>query len=502
MGDASFEEVISGIVSSVLLKRNVILHAPGGTGKSYMLKKIAKTLGRKGKKVYCTATTGVAAINLNDPDENITASTLHSFAGIGTATETAEKLYSKVYHDDRPRKRWMNADVLIIDEVSMLGAQLLGKIDYVARKIRREEATPFGGVTLIVSGDFLQLPPVKDNWIFDAQVWEESDFVPFLLDKPKRYDDGDYFKLLLRIREGIHTNADIEVLQSRVVAYDEWKKGEQLREELRRSGEADVEDEIKPTVLYSKKIDVEEHNLNELRKLPGEEIMYTARDTFVPLSKRARKEFYGPLLNDTIPDTIILKRGAQVMLKYNLDIAAGLVNGSRAVVVDLTHISATVKFLNGNVHKIDPIVWKIEDNDAKISRFQIPFILAWGLTFHKSQGSTLDFAICDLGPSVFSPGQAYVALSRVKNLKGLFLSELYPKSIKVDGKAVAYSRYLREKAIEEQAAILAEMDEKRSGDVLAEEVTKQQNIEEEQSDEVPIEEVEETRIVYDIIFPE
>lgn len=421
---------------------NIILHAPGGTGKTFCLKKIAIHLKEQGKNVFCTATTGVAAINLNIPEAQITASTLHSFAGVGLAQGAAKKLLAKVMIDDYALHRWMCAHTLIIDEVSMLGGDFLDKLDFIGRGVRQINK-PFGGIQIIFSGDFLQLPPVKDEWVFKSCVWDELDLVPIIFDEPKRYDDLEYFQLLLRIREGTHTKDDIKKLRARTRAHEKYL---QILEE-----NEDNLDFIKPTTLYSKKVDVDFDNNRELDKLPGDLVEYIAEDNFTAYNSHARYEHYIKILDDAMCKVVSLKVGAQVMLKVNLDVSAGLVNGSRGVVLETNPKYVYVRFINGRQMKVKKKNWEVEDKDGKATRYQIPFILAWACTIHKGQGSTLDFAIADLGPSVFAEGQAYVALSRVRNIKGLFISEFYPACIKVNKKALKQSRYLEQKSKEVRA---------------------------------------------------
>jgi len=423
MDDAVFEQTWQAIKDGL----NVILMGPGGCGKSHNIRVLSSLLVDEGKIVAVTATTGVAAINLNVPEKKIRARTLHSWAGIGLARESREKLLAKCRSTPACRKRWQHTDVLIIDEVSMFGADLLEKIDYIARAIRGKDES-MGGLQVILSGDFLQLPPVKEEWVFTSKAWDEMVLVPFLFTEPKRYDDLEWFATLQRIRKGTHTRGDIEMLREREKAYAALIDGVNMHTL-----------DIKPTMLYSRRVDVDVMNEKEMNKLPGETREYVAVDTFTPLTRGTLPDKYIPALDDAAPKAVKFKVGAQVMLKANLDVGGGLVNGSRGVILSLEEDLVTVKFVNGCVLKVARNSWPIEDNDGVAVRSQIPLILAWSLTIHKAQGSTLDFVVCDLGPSIFADGQAYVSLSRVRNRKGLFISCLYPKSIKVDKRALEYT---------------------------------------------------------------
>jgi ATP-dependent DNA helicase PIF1 len=415
------------IAKKVLAGENVLLHGPGGCGKSYTIRLLYKKLRSLGKKVHCTATTGIAALNLSGP--GIKTRTLHSWAGIGLGDANVLKLIEKVKSHYAHRRRWEETQVLIIDEVSMLGAKLFKKLDLLARVVRGRRDEPFGGIRLVLSGDFLQLPPVKDTWLFETEEWKNLNLkcVPFM--EPKRYDDLTYFDALLRIRRGIHTEEDIEMLQKRVTAYDEYLFKQVDSTELT----------IKPTLLYSRKRDVEAYNLNQLHSLPDKARTYTAEDHYKPLRPRVRKEKYELMLDDAIKKSLVIKVGAQVMLKANLDVDDGLVNGSRGVVTGLGMDYVDVKFRKHEIAtRIMSHTWSVEDDDMTAMRTQIPLILAWASTIHKSQGCTIDFAVCDIGSSVFEDGQAYVALSRVRNLDGLFISDFHPDVITANADAVRY----------------------------------------------------------------
>ena len=423
------------ITKRILEGENVLLHGPGGCGKSYTIKLLYKKLKSLGKKVFCTATTGIAALNLSGP--GIKTRTLHSWAGIGKGDAPVLKLIEKVKSHYEHRRRWEDVQVLIIDEVSMLGATLFKKLDLIAKVVRGRRDEPFGGIRLVMSGDFLQLPPVKDEWLFKTEEWSKLKLkcVPFT--EPKRYDDPEYFQSLLRIRRGVHTEEDIAMLQERVKAYDEY-----LLKQV------DTILEVKPTLLYSTNRDVEAYNLEQLHALPDQARTYKADDNYKPLRPRVGKEKYELMLDDAIKKILVFKVGAQVMLRTNLDVDEGLVNGSRGVVTEMGIDYIDVKFRNSDTPtRIMQHTWTIEDDDMEASRTQMPLILAWASTIHKSQGCTIDFAVCDIGSSVFAEGQAYVALSRVKNRAGLFLSDLHPPVILTSKEAVRYVNSIESKEV-------------------------------------------------------
>ncbi len=321
----------------------------------------------------------------------------------------------------------------------MLGKQTFELLDKVGKIIRKHLHLPFGGLQVIFSGDFLQLPPINDEFVFKSQIWDLLNMKYFKLIKPKRYPDEQHFFMLQRIRLGKPSSDDIKKLKSRVGAYIDYVGNGTERKE-----------KIKPTRIFSLKKDVEKYNIDELNKLPTEPVSYTATDTFLVKSENknenedtsslinTKKQLttkekleYSEFLNTVTPSQLVFKPDAQVMLTYNLDISEGLVNGSRGVVItcNIEDKSVDVLFRNGNSVKITPQVYEFEDGKIKITRTQIPLILAYGSSIHRSQGATIDYAIIDLGSSIFSPGMAYVALSRVKTLDGLLLSNLIPSKL-------------------------------------------------------------------------
>ncbi len=423
------------IVDSIEAGGNVFLHGPGGTGKTFTIAKLVEHFGT-GRSLACTALTGVAAANLKaELDKKsyppLAIQTLHSWSGIGSANLSAPQLLKKVRRNPLARMRWRETDVLFIDEVSMLGCNLFEKLDYVARGIRRQQSKPFGGLQLVVSGDVLQLPPVRDGWVFTSQAWGDLDLIPYIFEEGHRYTKTDYFDLLLRARQGALTRADINSLNNRIKTFYP-------------TGESDLE--IIPTVLYATNFNTNAHNAEELARLPHPPETYTALDSIGGEdSKFVRKQF-----EQIVPTSSTFCVGAQVMLKANLNVDAGLVNGSRGVVTQVLPQGVRVKFLSGDELLITPHVWTIElpgkkepEISTKNSRSQIPLILAWSLTIHRSQACTLDYAICDLGHNIFTAGQAYVALSRVRSLDGLYLKKFNPESVFADKAAILYDQYLK-----------------------------------------------------------
>lgn len=380
------------------------------------------------------ATTGIASINLHTSKG--TAKTLHSWAGIGLGKGTAKKLALNVMMKAATRKRWEDTDYLIIEEISMMGADLLNKLDYIGRKVRNRLDTPFGGITIIVLGDFLQLPPINAEWVFLSSVWSTLNFSVVIFDKSRRYSDGVYFSLLQRARKGEITDTDSRLLRRRMRAYERLLMRINTAEEKGKMT-------IKPTVIFTTNARVDGYNKEKLMVLNTPSFFYEAEDTYASkdggrVSYKILEEIYHPRLDEMIADRIELKVGAQVMLKWNFDTESGLCNGSRGVVVNLAPSAVIVAFLNGEKRAIEPVMWKYESNGVTATRCQMPIVLAWACTVHKSQGMTVDYAVMDIGSSIFCGGQAYVALSRVRSLKGLFLSGYKRSSIYAEQTALEF----------------------------------------------------------------
>jgi ATP-dependent DNA helicase PIF1 len=420
----------------ILVKeKSVLLLSFGGAGKSYLIRQLVDFIKQKIPTfvVNVTATTGVAAVNVK-------GQTLHRFFGVGLARESADVLINKIRYTRKDVvKRLIETDLLIIDEVSMLSKEFWEKLDTISKAIRKN-FLPFGGLRLLISGDFLQLPPVNGEWVFESDEWHKINFIPMFLTEPKRFTDKSYFHMLLRIREGIVSQLDIQKLRARVVAYEDYIKALKAMDPEAR------EQMIKPTKIYPHRAKAEEENVEELDKLPGVMVLYLAKDSFESCNPKLKVAQYSEVFEGLAPKEVKLKVGAQVMLTFNLSIDSGLCNGSRGVVVKLNQDSALVKFLADpeNPVLIDPQCWSFEDATVNITRRQIPLALAWAQTIHKSQGSTLDFCVADVGPDVFAAGQAYVALSRARNWDSLLLKNFVPKAIKANQKALEYVHKLEE----------------------------------------------------------
>jgi ATP-dependent DNA helicase PIF1 len=412
--------------------KNVFITGPSGTGKSSVIKLFKKLYGST-KTIAITSTTGISALLIG-------GTTLHSYAGIGMGTGSVGAMSTNILKKPYLRNRWAKLDVLIIDEVSMLSPELFDKLEEVGRIVRRskpqrlmaknEPEEPFGGIQIVLSGDFLQLPVVKsDNFCFEAKSWDRV--IPHTVNLTKiiRQDNREFQKCLNNLRFGRLTRNTKELLMSCV--------GVELKND----------DGIKPTRIHTTNAAIDQINEEELDKLVTEDTEFVQFDMemylyeFVKNREWAYEKYRKYCL---APSVLQLCIGAQVMLLHNLEIEEGLVNGSRGVVVGFVEDLPRVKFLNGTERIIDYHIWEYEENDKKMMRItQIPLKLAWAVTVHKSQGQTLDYAEVDLS-NVFEYGQAYVALSRVKSKEGLSIVALDFDTIRAHPKAKAYYKKLKQ----------------------------------------------------------
>lgn len=398
--------------------RNIFLTGPAGTGKSYCVNLLFKFLDLNGVFYGKTATTGVAALNIGGV-------TLHSWSGMGLAEDDGMDLLHKVEENSKACNRIKNSKVLIIDEISMAKSDLIDKLDIVCQYIRNKDK-PFGGIQVVFVGDFMQLPPVfrdlkEEKFAFESQAWSDAKVkTVHLTEIVRQHDEPHFAKLLNEIRMG--GASDYTLLMDCI-------------------DRKFPEDGIKPVKLYCKNVDVSKHNHEELKKLKGESKYYHSSDT----GGENWKQFFDK--NCPAPTCLELKEGAQVILLTNLDVPLGLVNGSVGTVLKCYDNCVDVQFACGP-QIIETNKWEVKQNEydalsgtmkkvVLASRTQIPLKLAWSITIHKSQGSTLDRAEIDVGEA-FAAGQVYVALSRVRNLKSLKIMSFSPHTIKTNKKCLDF----------------------------------------------------------------
>lgn len=401
--------------------KNVCLTGPAGTGKSFTINEfIANTK----KEIAITSTTGVSAILIN-------GRTLHSWAGIGLGEEEERMLLLRVKKNSKARQRIQKAETLIIDEVSQLDAELFDKLEYIFRAVRCNSEI-FGGIQIIAVGDFAQNPPVKaKGFAFSSEKWPKAFPANAVihLTKIMRQSDVQFITALNKVRFADPSLLDEQdpsrkLFDSRLV-----DPAEPISVEIDGL-------QIEPTVLYSHKADASYLNEARLEALIKSGAEYHEFNIKAELKKAADRIYIeGALKNMQAPSKLRLAVGAQVMLVVNRDFELQLVNGSRGVVKSFIKekekvVGIEVAFKNGEIIIIDQHTWDVKTrDDVVIHLTQYPLMLAYALTVHKAQGSTLDYATVDLH-GCFAPGQVYVALSRVRTLEGLYIQSLDYHKIK------------------------------------------------------------------------
>ena len=401
--------------------KNIFLTGSAGHGKTYLIKKIFKDFKNK-KNIGVTSTTGTSAILIG-------GTTLHSFLGIGLGKDDVSSLYIKIKRNKKVLERWMALDILIIDEISMLFCDLFDKLEHLARVIRQNHK-PFGGIQLVLSGDYLQLPCIQSNlFCFDANCWK--DCVEYTVNLTHNFRQSHYAfqKCLDEIRIGEVSDETLEILKSRV--------GVELKNDFG----------ILPTKLYSLNKNVDDENSRELDNLciKNPDLQFFEYNVDYKVHKKGLRDVEEKIRkNCNVPFNLQLCVGCQVMLLVNLDLNNQLCNGSRGVIVSFTTETnlPVVKFLNGLVRTIDYKTWEIDENGEKIVSYtQIPLKIAYAISIHKSQGISLDYLSLSCN-GIFTPGQFYVALSRVRSLEGLSLTDFDPKYIITDERVKEFYRNL------------------------------------------------------------
>ncbi|CAH8510966.1 unnamed protein product [Schistosoma rodhaini] len=437
------------VINFVKQGHNVFCTGGAGTGKSHLIRRVVGLLPPEYTAV--TASTGSAA-NL------IGGLTVHTFSGLGGLLESDLKMDKdnilvwmellRTRLKSRPDivTRWQKLRYLVIDEISMLSSRVFTRLELIATECRRSMnkisgQKAFGGIQLAIFGDFFQLPPVVhpsesiNKFAFQSSSWAKCRFrVIELTHSWRQSNDPKLAHLLSVIREGQCPEWAVERLRSRLVS------------EL-------VDRKNKPKVIATRlcthRADADAWNQRKLSELPGSCKVYRSQDNGVGKGISTTIDSSCPA-----PSVLNLKVGAQVMLLRNLDTSRGLVNGARGVVEKINNDTGLpeVRFYpakanesNGILHVVQVEKWTICGVNAEeiASRCQLPLTLAWAISIHKSQGITLECAELALS-KVFECGQAYVALSRCRNLNALYLLDWRPEVIRADPNVIKFYAKIRE----------------------------------------------------------
>lgn len=415
---------------------NVFLTGEPGSGKTHTVNAYIAWLRSHGIEPSITASTGIAATHVG-------GMTLHAWSGIGIADRMTPELLDTIANKEHVVKRLQKAKVLIIDEVSMLSANVLSMVDEVVREVRHAPDLAFGGLQVVLVGDFFQLPPVsrsKVEFAFESPVWGKLNPLICYLTEQHRQDDGQFLSVLGAIRAGDWDHTHVSLITAREAEYDSIEEG--------------------VPQLFTHNADVDRINSEQLGKLPGN------AKTFA-MSASGSAALADALKRGCLsPETLILKEGAVVMATKNNPVA-GYANGTLGIVIGFERgtNNPIVETRDGRELTIAPAEWAVEEGGkVKAKLTQIPLKLAWAITIHKSQGQSLDAAAMDLSRS-FEYGQGYVALSRVRSLAGVHLLGWSENALMVHPQVAALDKEMRASS-EAAARTFAALDQTNDREVL------------------------------------
>lgn len=393
---------------------NVFLTGPAGTGKSFVVKQFLKSVDRKTFPVL--ASTGAAAVLVG-------GRTFHSFFGIGILEGGPDATIERAMKDRRLIRRLKSIDGFILDEVSMLSAEVLEVAEEIAKRARDNAIFPWGGLRVIAVGDFAQLPPVETvsqmkPWAFMGNVWRRSRFRPAMLSISQRSSNENFLRVLEKVRVGIVDEDVRDFLDTRI-------------QELPNEMESNV------TRLFPRRNQTQKFNAMKLDQLEEELV-------------EIKSEYYGSsrhierlIKQAPIPDILQIKQGCLVMLRQN-DPKMRWVNGSSGIIEEIHSDVLLIRLLHNNrLVEVGKVTFSMQDAEGKVvaSITNFPINLAYAATIHKAQGMTLDRVQVDIR-NLWEPGQAYVALSRVTDPEGLYLTGWDEHSIKADQLVERYYDYL------------------------------------------------------------
>jgi ATP-dependent exoDNAse (exonuclease V) alpha subunit len=392
---------------------NVFLTGEPGSGKTHTINAYIDWLRASGIEPSVTAATGIAATHVG-------GMTLHSWSGIGISESLSAADIDRIATKEHIAKRILKARVLIIEEISMLSAATFEMADAICREVRRVEQ-PFGGLSVVLVGDFFQLPPVSRGgevqFAYESPVWRDLNPITCYLTEQYRQDDTDFLAVLSAIRSG-----SVETLH-----YEELVRRHLGPEEMPQDAPK----------LFSHNADVDRINAAELAKLPG-----TAKK--FRMSEKGKDSFVEGLKRGCLsPEVLELKEGAAVMFTKNSP-QGKFANGTLGIVTGWdTDGSPIVETKEGLRVTTEPMEWQLEEQGkVKASISQLPLRLAYAMTVHKSQGMSMDAAIIDLSKA-FEYGQGYVALSRVRRLSGVYLTGLNQRALEVHPEILEKDRDFR-----------------------------------------------------------
>jgi ATP-dependent exoDNAse (exonuclease V), alpha subunit - helicase superfamily I member len=389
---------------------NVFLTGGAGSGKSYLVRHYMKEIDTAEMPIL--ASTGAAAVLLG-------GRTFHSFFGLGIMEGGPDAAYERASKDNRLLARIRKVEGVIIDEISMIPGQALMIAEALAQKARNS-TLPWGGMRIICVGDFAQLPPVTRtgprDWCFLNNVWTNTGFQTVMMSHNQRVQDNQFLDVLSEIRHGIISEKVKDFMNDHLKVHDEDHPG---------------------TRLFPRKVNSEKFNQLKLDEIAEEEVVIDS------IYFGTEKHIEILMKNAPVPLKLTLKVGCRVIFLQN-DPTKRWVNGTRGTITDISVDKIVVKKDNGREVQVDKTSFSMQDAEGNVvaSCIQFPLALAYATTIHKSQGATLDDLWCDLS-SLWEPGQAYVALSRLRDSSGLHLIGWNPRAVIVDPRVLDFYRRIK-----------------------------------------------------------
>lgn len=401
--------------------KNVFLTGQPGTGKTYTINAYINWLRSQGVEPAITASTGIAATHVG-------GMTIHSWSGLGIRKALTKSDLQQLKESKTVNRRVRKCSILIIDEISMLDAGVFDNLNLICQTVR-DNSRFFGGLQVIVVGDFFQLPPVsrqgepEARFAYESQAWQSAKFTVCYLSEQYRHEDESLAKILTQIRQA---QTPLEEIYQKL---SEYFLDDQSQPEF---------DEL-TCRLFSHNLDVDRLNQDLLKKIANKEkkFIMSGRGGQVALANLKR--------SCLSPEDLRLKIGARVMFTKN-NYERGVINGQLGEVVEFDEEDGwpVVRLKNGQIKTAYPDEWLVTDGSHTIARVsQVPLRLAWAMTVHKSQGLTLDAAIVDL-TQAFAFGQGYVALSRVKSFTGLKIIGLNQRALEVDPGVLVQDQFFQQ----------------------------------------------------------
>jgi ATP-dependent DNA helicase PIF1 len=429
--------------------KNLFLTGPAGTGKSMLIRRFMECASTRGKIQIC-AMTGTAARLLQ-----CKARTLHSWSGMGIARGEMDEIIQRAVRNAHVRLRWRETQILIVDEVSMLSVKMLHIIHRLAQTIRGNQL-PMGGLQVVFCGDFHQLAPIGTageedtyHFCFETPLW--WDIFPIqqhiVLKQVFRQRDPLFQTILSEIRQGDVSPESESVLQSHVGR--EINAGIYPTQILPTRHRVDAINQFEFNKLTTPTHHFTYQIVKTKRMMDGSPILTELMRKCTKMTRETEEREIESLLNNCGCEKVLsLKQGANVMITVNIDLEQGLTNGTQGRVEGFAEFTGApqIRLPDGRVIQIPLYSWQSEDYPV-LTIQNYPLVLAWAITIHKSQGSTLECASIDLGQNIFADGQSYVGLSRVQSLDGLYLTAFHSARIKTNLRVTAFYKHLEQKQL-------------------------------------------------------